>query len=137
MSEKTTNIYITNKELHPELRKFKETGKMSEELGEMVMTMCKNMLFRGNFRNYTYKDLMMSEAYTNILKYLHNFDIDHPKANGFSYISSCIYNSYRNCIKKQQRHSRLKDKLYKVRLELVEKTGYNLKAIDYEQLNKD
>lgn len=133
---KKDSRYVTNKQLHPELVKFKETGIMSEELGEMCLEIANRMLTRSNFRGYTFKDMMISNAMYSILKYLKNFKPEHPRANGFGYISQIIYNTYRNTIKQQARHSQIKEELYSQRMKLFEKTDYNLKGIDYEQLKK-
>lgn len=134
----TTSRYITNKQLMPEMIKFKETGVMSEELGGMILEIAMKITYKGCFSGYHggWKVDMIGESLVNIMKYLHNFNPNHPKANAFAYISQCIHNAFKNSIKKNQRHSQLKDDLFNCRFELYEETGYTLKAIDYESLKK-
>ena len=58
------------------MRDYKDTGKISEELGEMFMTMTDHILGHSNFRNYT-KDLkeeMKGYALFLLVKYSHNCD---------------------------------------------------------------
>ena len=136
MSKRTD--YVTNQQLMPEMLKYKETGLMSEELGEMVLMMCFKIMLKSNFNKYTFKAEMIGEAIENIMKYLlNNFDPYHEKANPFGYLTTMIHNSFKNCIKKQQKHSKIKDLLYNSRLYLFESTSYSLKGIDYTELKKE
>ena len=121
----------------PEMIKYKETNVMSEELGEMVLLMCFKIWNRHNFRGYSWKGEMIGEATLNIMKYLHNFNPNHPKANPFGYLSTLIHNSFKNAIKKQQKHSKIKETLYQERFKLFESSSYSLKGIDYESLKKE
>lgn len=132
-SLKKASKYVRNKDLLPELKKFKATGEMSEELGEMLLLMAKKISNRGNFRSYTWRDEMVMDSLLNCMKYLHNFDPDKSN-NAFSYVTTMLMNSMKNYIKYQGKHSQIKDALYNSRLELLEVTGYCLKGIDYECL---
>ena len=66
--------YVRNKDLIPEIKKFNESGQISEELGRMLLLIAKNLSNKANFINYTWKDDMIQEAVLTCCKYLKNFD---------------------------------------------------------------
>lgn len=128
--------YVTNKDLLLEIQEYKKTGIVSEELGEMILSIAKNYATKGSFSGYTWKEDMISESVLTIIKYIHNFDPEKSK-NCFAYFTTIIYHSFLNYIKKQKKHSEIKDKCYK-QLHLLEEDNYNdyylIKAINYQVL---
>lgn len=58
------------------MRDYKDTGKISEELGKMFIVMVDHILGHSNFRNYTadLKEEMKSHALLLLIKYSHNCD---------------------------------------------------------------
>ena len=131
----TSRYYVTNKELLPEIIEFKKTGKMSGELGRMLLAIATNYSSKGSFAGYTWREDMVSDALLTCVKYLHNFDPDKQKyPNPFAYITMICHNAFVNYINKQKRHSKIKDICYKQSHLLEEENFYTVTAINYEKL---
>ena len=141
--------YITNKDLLVEIRKYKETcrwdkdgkyihgsGIVHEELAVMIITIAKNFSTKPNFSGYTWKDDMIADAVFTCIKYIHNFRVDEEKANPFAYITTICYNSFVNFIKKQKKHSKIKDICYNNSYKITIEEYFD-KGINYEVLKKD
>lgn len=109
----------------------------------MIFKIAKNYASKGNFSGYTWKEDMRSEAVLTCLKYMHNFDPNKQKyPNPFAYFTTIIYHSFLNYIKKQKKHSEIKDICYK-KIDLLSddrnddyNNYYLIKAINYELLRK-
>lgn len=130
--------YISNKDLLPEVMMFKETGKVSEELGEMLLHMGYKYATKGNFANYTWKDDMVQQSIEICLNYLKNFDpTKQKKPNPFAYITTIFKNAFINYIKKQNRHSKIKDTCYNRRDVFLEGPLYMNKGIDYQKIKEE
>jgi hypothetical protein len=131
--------YIENEDLIKEIKKFKETGKFSEKLGEMILLISRNYSNLGSFNGYTWKDDMIGEAVLTCLKYLHNFDLEKENPNPFAYIGTIVHRSFVNYIKKQSKHSFIKDYCFKNSSLLGDEEYFCIKAINYESMkpNKD
>ena len=119
---------------------YKETGVISEELGRMIWYIAKNYSKKGSFSGYTWREDMISEAILTCLKYMHNFDPTKQKyPNPFAYFTTIVHNAFVNYIRKQKKHSEIKDICYK-RYQLFDSIGkkYHVetKAIDYQLLRK-
>jgi len=129
----TSTHYVNNKEMLEEFRKYKETGKISNELGDMFVKIAVNLSNKPNFIGYTWKEEMIGEAVLTCIKYSKNFDPDKSN-NPFGYISRFCYNAFVEYIKKQKRHSSIKETLYDNK-ELVDHDQfYSYKSIDYTTL---
>jgi len=130
--------YVNNKDLLVELKKYKDTKHITEELGGMIFEIAKNFASKGSYSGYTWKEDMISEAVLTCLRYMHNFDAKKYKyPNPFAYFTTIIYHSFLNYIKKQKKHSEIKDICYK-KIQLLEEDKYGdyylIKAIDYQIL---
>lgn len=146
MNEKQiVNNYVNNKELTKKLTEYVKSckydednkfiegsGDFSEELGEMIFLIAKNLSNKGNFANYTWKDDMISEAILTCVKYCHNFNYK-KSDNGFGYITQICRNSFINYIQKQNRHGVIKDTCYNRKDLFInnEQDNYTTKSIDY------
>ena len=135
---KKGNYYVRNKDLVPEIHKYKETGKISEELGSMIFKIAKNYANKGSFSRYTWKEDMIGEAVLTCVKYIHNFDPSKQKhPNPFAYITTICHNAFINFIRKQKRHSEIKDRCFK-KVQVIENfTGYVVKGINYELIKPE
>lgn len=130
-------FYIRNKDLLPLMIEYKKTKKISAELGEMIFRIASNYSKRGNFSSYTWRRDMVSEAVLTCLKYMHNFDPEKQKSpNPFSYFTTICHNSFINYIRKQKKHSKIKDILYKNKEKIEEDIGliFEIKGINYQEL---
>lgn len=133
--------YVDNEKLLREVKRYKETGCKSEELGEMILLIATKYAEKGSFAGYSWKDDMICEAVLTCLKYMHNFDVEKEKANPFAYFSKVIHNAFLNFISKQKKHSSIKDVCYK-NLEFLtqdvcfdsEVQYFNISAIDYQAI---
>ncbi len=130
--------YVSNTELLPEIIEFKKTGVASEELGILLLHMGYKFAQKGNFTNYTWKDDMVSDAVIICLTYLKNFDPKkQKKPNPFAYITTIFKHAFINYIKKQGKHSTIKDVCYQKREVLFSGPTYIQKGIDYQSLKDD
>ena len=126
-------FYLKNSDIILEMKMYKETGIVSENLGKMIVRIASNYSNIGSFSGYTWKEDMISEAVLTCLKYLHNFDIEKSN-NPFAYFTTISKHAFINYIMKQKKHSSIKDICVKKRGIFVGKTGYAESAIDYEKL---
>jgi len=136
--------YVKNKDLLPEMVRYKETGKISEELGTMILAIATNYSNKGSFYNYTWKDDMIMEGVSTVLRYMHNFDPKKQKnPNPFAYFTTIIHNAFINFIRKQKKHSKIKDVCYKNYKTMEESEGaweaylFTIKGINYQLLKDD
>lgn len=104
--------YVNNADLLVEINDYKTTGIMSEKLGEMLLEIANNFSSRGNFANYTWREDLVADGVLTCIKYLKNFDTN-KSSNAFSYITQIYYHAFLNYIKMQNKHSEIKDVLYK------------------------
>jgi DNA-directed RNA polymerase specialized sigma24 family protein len=130
--------YISNKDILPELAKYKETGDISERLGDSILIIARNYSNKGSFSSYTWREDMVSEAVLTCLRYMHNFDPTKSETpNPFAYFTTICHNSFINYIRKQKKHSKIKDICYKNHSMLDEAGYYSIKGIDYQLLKQD
>jgi len=130
--------YINNKDLIPELEKMKlNNDKISEELGKMFYLIARNLSNKSNYISYTWKQDMVQEAVFTCVKYIKNFNLEKSR-NPFAYITTICNHSFIAYIKKQKKHSVIKDTCYKEIAKLEEqKNIWVNKSIDYTILVKD
>lgn len=115
--------YVTNKELLEELEKYQKTcvydpvtkkflyGKMSNELGKMILMISKGLCGKGNYAGYTWKEDMIAEGVLTVCKYLHNFDTT-KSLNPFAYITQICNFAFKGYLKNQKKHASIKNSMY-------------------------
>lgn len=104
--------YVDNEKLVQDLVLYrkafleaKEKGelrpKMPESIGKAIFDVANNFAKYFRFRNYSFRDEMISDAIENCVKYVHNFDVERAKANNpnakpnaFAYISKICSFAY-------------------------------------------
>lgn len=128
---KQRNNYIDRDRLHQLMRDYKDTGKISEELGEMFMIMTDHILGHSNFRNYT-KDLkeeMKGYALFLLVKYSHNCDAYQRDARQtFNYITTIAMNACKQILIKHYKLLNTKRELERQYLDLMQCIyGVNIK----------
>ena len=128
---KQRNNYIDRDQLHQLMRDYKDTGKISEQLGQMFMTMTDHILGHSNFRNYTVdiKEEMKSHALLLLIKYSHNCDAYQRDARQtFNYITTIIFNSCKQVLQKYYKQQNLKRELETMYLQMLSNQfGINVK----------
>ena len=122
---KQRNNYIDRDQLHQLMCDYKDTGKISEQLGKMFMIMTDHILGHSNFRNYTadIKEEMRSHALLLLVKYSHNCDAYQRDARQvFNYLSTVIFNAFKQTLHKYYKHMNLKRELERQYLDLMAST---------------
>lgn len=125
--------YVKNETLIQEVVRYKDTGVMSEELGGMILNIATNYSNKGSFSGYTWKTDMIAEAVLTCVKYLKNFDPLRSN-NAFAYVTKICHNSFKGFIKKENRHGKIKDILYKECLLETSFVPEDYKSIDYTDM---
>ena len=111
---KAKRDYIDRDRLHQLMRDYKDTGIISEELGQMFMTMTDHILGHSNFRNYTQavREEMKSYALLLLVKYSHNCDAYQRDARQtFNYITTIVMNSCKQVLIKYYKNQNMKREL--------------------------
>ena len=119
------NNYIDRDQLHQLMRDYKDTGVISERLGQFFITMVDHILGHSNFRNYTadIKEEMKSHALLLLVKYSHNCDAYQRDARQtFNYITTIIFNACKQTLQKYYKHMNLKRELERQYLDLMAST---------------
>ena len=119
---KQRNNYIDRNELHSEMKAYKDTGVMSERLGQLFITMTDHILGHSNFRNYTadLKEEMRSHALMLLVKYSHNCDAYQRDARQtFNYITTIIMNACKQVLQKYYKQLNLKRELETMYLQML------------------
>ena len=120
---KQRNNYIDRNEVHSEMKAYKDTGVMSERLGQLFITMVDHILGHSNFRNYTtdIKDEMRSHALLLLVKYSHNCDAYQRDARQvFNYLSTVIFNAFKQTLQKYYKRLNTQRELERQYLDLMQ-----------------
>lgn len=126
---KQRNNYIDRNELHNEMKAYKDTGVISERLGQLFLTMVDHILGHSNFRNYTadIKEDMKSHALLMLVKYSHNCDAYQRDASQvFNYLSTVTFNAFKQILLKYYKRLNTQRELERQYLDLMSST-YGLK----------
>lgn len=102
--------YVSNKELLVELAKMKETGKISNELGTMIIKIATRYATKPNYSGYTYIHEMVADAIFTVILYIHNFNPEKSQ-NPFAYITQIVDNSFKGFLNREKRISKTKKEM--------------------------
>ena len=119
---KQRNNYIDCNELHSEMKAYKDTGVISERLGQLFITITDHILGHSNFRNYTQavREEMKSYALLLLIKYSHNCDAYERDARQvFNYLSTVTFNAFRQVLQKYYKNLNLKRELETMYLQML------------------
>ena len=119
---KQRNNYIDRNELHSEMKVYKDTGVISERLGQLFITMVDHILGHSNFRNYTQavREEMKSYALLLLIKYSHNCDAYQRDARQvFNYLSTVTFNAFKQVLQKYYKQLNLKRELEQKYLDIL------------------
>ena len=114
--------YIDRNELHSEMKAYKDTGVISERLGQLFITMVDHILGHSNFRNYTQdvREEMKSHALMLLVKYSHNCDAYQRDARQtFNYITTITMNACKQVLQKYYKQQNLKRELETMYLQML------------------
>lgn len=111
MARRSKNIYLTSDEIYEEWKKWKETGVISERMGNQMMTLAQHVMTSHHFNRYSkeIREDMISDGVMKIIKNLHNMKEEY-KSSFFSYWTRCIWTAsivylgkhYKNINKRKQ-----------------------------------
>lgn len=136
MNKITKQYYVDPIELHNELKNYKQTNQMSDNLGNIFITMCKRILNHSNFKNYSkeLKEDMSGHAYMLICRYVHNCDPDIRTAKQcFNYVSTIIFNAFKQVLIQHYKQENIKrDIMKKKQQEFSEMYGVVVKEDQFE-----
>ena len=119
---KQRNNYIDRTELHSEMKAYKDTGVISERLGQLFITITDHILGHSNFRNYTQavREEMKSYALLLLIKYSHNCDAYERDARQvFNYLSTVTFNAFKQVLQKYYKNLNLKRELETMYLQML------------------
>ena len=119
---KQQNNYIDRNELHSEMKAYKDTGVISERLGQLFITMTDHILGHSNFRNYTQavREEMRSHALLLLVRYSHNCDAYERDARQvFNYLSTVTFNAFKQVLQKYYKNLNLKRELETMYLQML------------------
>jgi hypothetical protein len=131
--KKNSKKYVRNEDILKELKILKETGNITDKFGKIISKIANGYVNTGYFVDYTWKEDMVSDAVLTCLLYVKNFDVDVDNPNPFAYITTICKRAFLNYIKKQKKHSKIKDICYN-NSEFLELEQYIKKGINYEQM---
>jgi hypothetical protein len=131
--KKRRTHYVINADFYDALIKYKDRVKQAEEkeqpkpripeyIGKCFLEIANHLAFTPKFINYSYKDLMISDGYTDCVKYVLNFDPyfkgGKTVKNPFSYFTTICYWAFVRRIKQEKKTLELYDML-------LEKNGFD------------
>jgi len=130
MGRKRSQYYIDPDDLKEEVRIFQEGGdkQMSNKLGEMLIKIATRFASRPNFYRYSYKEDFISDALLRMVQQIHKINLDHPKCNPFTYLTTTCYHVFIAKITKEKKFNEAKDNLKDKYYDMFEvNEGLNLK----------
>jgi hypothetical protein len=96
-------FYVDPKEFDNEIINYYDSGKMSDNLANMVSKISHKLSFAPNFINYTYREEMVGDGVIRMMKALMAKKYNRDKGtNPFSYFTRIAFNAFRNRIKKEK-----------------------------------
>ena len=114
--------YINNKQLYNDIVKYKELyafaksnnkrlPQIPDSIGKGILLICNNMARRGNYRNYTWLEEMISDAVLACIKAVDNFD-PVKSGNPYGFFSRIAWNAFLGRIAREKRENYVKIKNY-------------------------
>ena len=115
--------YLDNKDLMVEWEHWKETGVISERMGQQMLLLARHVMESRQFNRYRQhmKDDMVSDGVAKIITNLKNFNPE--KGSIFSYWTRCVFTSSIDYLAKHYREMNKKRQLL---LDALEKAETNM-----------
>lgn len=121
--------YVNGKDFEDAIRKYYETDKITDYLGEALKKIASGLSFAPNFINYSYKDEMVGDAVVKMyqaLKYK-KFKLDHG-FKPFSYFTTIAFHAFISRIKKEKKHHQLIEEYRDRQYELMINSGEDMNS---------
>lgn len=100
--------YVRNKDLLPEIERCRDSGKISRELGRMLLLIVENYSKKSNWSNYTYRDDMKGHAMVHLSNAALKFDPMRSN-NPFAYYTQITKNAFIQILKQEKKHRDIRD----------------------------
>lgn len=101
-------IYLSNKELLPEVVKSLEKGEMTNLLAKMLLKLCQNYARKGSYINYSYNEEMQGYAMMMLVRTWKGFNPEKSE-NPFAFYTQCIKNSFTQYLNYESKQRRVRD----------------------------
>ena len=104
--EELKENYVDPKQMEDAIKKYYETGVLTNELGDMIQKIATRLGYAQNFYRYSYKDCMIGDAVIKMMTALirKRFKCD-SGYNPFSYFTKVAWRAFQNRIKvENKRH---------------------------------
>lgn len=119
--KKRTVNYVNNTDFYDALVRYraevnralsedKPKPRIPNYIGECFLKIATHLSYKPNFVNYTSKDSMISDGYTDCVKYVLNFNCELYK-NPFAYFTQICYYAFVRRIKQEKRNLEIYDRL--------------------------
>lgn len=132
-TETVNKHYIDKKLLNEELKKYRKTDIVSEQLALYIQQIVENYSSKASFRTYSYLDDMKSCAVCRILDQLDKLD---PEKNAFAYMTTMIYNVFIAFIGSEEKYCDMKNN-YRLKVWTELCVDENLDMNEIEKIRDD
>lgn len=120
MGRKRSEYYIDKEELVREIKLYKKTSLISEELGKMLLLLAYRYANKFNFIGYSYKDEFISDAVLRMVDQLNKIDPYMENSQPFSYLTLTCHRCFVARINKEKKYQVLKERLKDKYFDLLE-----------------
>lgn len=80
------------KQCRKALKAKKPKPQIPSYIAQCIMLIAENVANMPRYNRYSFKDIMISDAIENCVRYFDNFDVNRPEKNPFGYFSQyCLY----------------------------------------------
>lgn len=132
------NHYVSNKDFLQALKEYKvlrdvaikdnkPIPRIPNYIGLCIQKIANNVSFKHQYKNYPFREEMISDGIENCIRYLHNFDPD-KYSNPFAYFTTIIIYAFWRRIEKEKNHLMIKSRLIQ---------DIDLEAFDTQEFDKD
>ncbi len=111
MAREKNEHYVNKDELMKELKKYKKSKVISEELGGMLLKIATKLATKKNFSGYSYRDDFVSDSVYRMITQLDKIDLKHPNCNPFAYLTQICKFKMIAKISLEKRYQDMKDSL--------------------------
>lgn len=96
--------YVNNSDLRAEILLYRESGKISHNLGKMLLLIAKGVSGMSWFRRYGHHiDDLRQEGVVAAIKALKKFNPEKSQ-NAFAYLTQCMFHQFQAYLKKKYQH---------------------------------
>jgi DNA-directed RNA polymerase specialized sigma subunit len=110
MAANKPRIYLKNADLLAETKRSKELGRMTDELGRMLMLLVRRYARKASFAGYSYREDMEGHAIVSLCRTWNSFKPE-ISSNAFAFYTTCIKNSFIQVLNNEKRHRNTRDLL--------------------------